>query len=136
MYKIFVQNKNLQEKYPENMMKGMAYFEVFYNNKLKDEKKAIIDYLENYPTVKKSSKKSIKSLYSLTQAKKSMRESVGLSLNENLEEALVRYMHMYDFLSQGKKSTNKLTHKEKKLKKESTKFKKYYGSFKKNIEVF
>ena len=135
MYKIFVQNKNLQEKYPENMMKGMAYFEVFYNNKLKDEQKAIDDYLENYPTVKKNSKKSLKSLHSLTQAKKSMRESVGLNLNDNLEEALVRYMHMHDFLSLGKKSKNKLTYKEKKLKKESTKFKKYYGAFKKNLEL-
>ena len=33
MYKTFVQNKNLQEKYPENMMKAMAYFEFFYNQK-------------------------------------------------------------------------------------------------------
>ena len=45
----FVQNKNLQEKYPENMMKAMAYFEVFYNQKLKDEKLAIKDYQENFP---------------------------------------------------------------------------------------
>ena len=58
MYKTFVQNKNLQEKYPENMMKAMAYFEVFYNQKLKDEKLAILDYNENFPDVKKSSKKS------------------------------------------------------------------------------
>ena len=135
MYKVFVQNKNLQEKYPENMMRAMAYFEVFFNNKLKEEKKAIKDYHENFPDVKKSSKKSIKSLYSLTQAKKSMRESVGLTLNDSLEDALVKYMHMYDFLSQGTKSQNKLNTEEKKLKKESTKFKKYYGSFKKNLEL-
>ena len=44
MYKTFVQHKNLNEKYPENMMRAMAYFEVFYNNKLKEEKKAIEDY--------------------------------------------------------------------------------------------
>ena len=135
MYKVFVQNKNLQEKYPENMMRAMAYFEVFLNNKLKEEKKAIKDYYENFPDVKKSSKKSIKSLYSLTQAKKSMRESVGLTLNDNLDDALMKYMHMYDFLSQGVKSQNKLTSEENKLKKESTKFKKYYGSFKKNLEL-
>ena len=98
MYKTFVQNKNLQEKYPENMMKAMAYFEVFYNQKLKEEKSAILDYSENFPNVKKSSKKSIQSLYSLTQAKKSMRESVGLTLNEDIDEALIKYMHMYDFL--------------------------------------
>ena len=135
MYKVFVQNKNLQEKYPENMMKGMAYFEIFFNNKLKEEKKAIIDYSENFPEVKKSSKKSMKSLYSLMQAKKSMRESIGLTLNDNLEDALVKYMHMHDFLSEGIKSKNKLTGEQKKLKKESSKFKKYYGTFKKNLEL-
>ena len=135
MYKVFVQNKNLQEKYPENMMKAMAHFEVFYNQKLKDEKSAIQDYYENFPNIKKSSKKSIQSLYSLTQAKKSMRESVGLTLNEGIEEALIKYMHMHDFLVQGTKSKNKLTTTEKKLKRESTNFKKYIGSFKKNLEL-
>ena len=135
MYITFVQNKNLQEKYPENMMKAMAYFEVFYNQKLKDEKLAIKDYQENFPNVKKSSKKSIQSLYSLTQAKKSMRESVGLTLNEGIEEALIKYMHMHDFLVQGTKSENKLTTTEKKLKRESANFKKYIGSFRKNLEL-
>ena len=135
MYKTFVQNKNLQEKYPENMMKAMAYFEVFYNQKLKDEKLAIKDYQENFPDVKKSSKKSIRSLHSLTQAKKSMRESVGLTLDESIEEAMIKYMHMHDFLVQGTKSKNKLTTNEKKIKKESANFKKYIGSFKKNLEL-
>lgn len=135
MYKTFVQNKNLQEKYPENMMKAMAYFEVFYNQKLKDEKSAILDYQKNFPNVKKSSKKSIQSLYSLTQAKKSMRKSVGLTLNYNIDVALIKYMHMHDFLAKGTKSKNDLTSNEKKLKKESTNFKKYIGSFKKNLEL-
>ena len=63
MYKTFVQHKNLNEKYPENMMRAMAYFEVFYNHKLKEEKSAIEDYQNNYPNVKDSSKKTIRSLY-------------------------------------------------------------------------
>ena len=135
MYRTFVQNKNLHEKYPENMMKAMAYFEVFYNQKLKDEKLAIQDYQANFPNVKKSSKKSIRSLHSLTQAKKSMRESVGLTLDENIEQAMIKYMHMHDFLVQGTKFKNKLTTNEKKIKKESANFKKYIGSFKKNLEL-
>ena len=43
-----------------------------------------------------------------------MRESVGLTLNDSLEDALVKYMHMYDFLSQGIKSQNKLNTEQKK----------------------
>ena len=135
MYKTFVQNKNLNEKYPENMMKAMAYFEVFYNHKLKEEKKAIEDYQNNYPNVKKSSKKAIQSLYSLSNAKESMRKSIGLNSKDKLEDALIGYMHMYDFMSQGVKTQNKLTSEEKKIKKETTRFKSSYGAFKKNLEL-
>ena len=135
MYKTFVQHKNLNEKYPENMMRAMAYFEVFYNNKLKEEKKAIEDYKSNYPNVKKSSKKAIQSLYSLSNAKESMRKSIGLTSNDKLEDALTGYMHMYDFMSQGVKTQNKLTSEEKKIKKETNKFKSTYGAFKKNLEL-
>ena len=35
MYLIFVKQKNLMEKYPENVMKAMAYFEFFYMDQLK-----------------------------------------------------------------------------------------------------
>jgi hypothetical protein len=135
MYKTFVQHKNLNEKYPENMMRAMAYFEVFYNHKLKEEKKAIEDYQDNYPNVKKNSKKAIQSLYSLSQAKESMRKSIGLTSNDKLEDALNGYMHMYNFMSQGVKTQNKLTSEEKKIKKESTKFKLTYGAFRKNLEL-
>ena len=135
MYKTFVQHKNLNEKYPENMMRAMAYFEVFYNHKLKEEKSAIEDYQNNYPNVKDSSKKTIRSLYSLSQAKESMRKSIGLTSDDKLEDALTGYMHMYDFMSLGIKSTNKLTNEEKKIKRESTKFKSAYGAFKKNLEL-
>jgi hypothetical protein len=38
MYQTFVQKPKLMEKYPENMMKAMAYFEIFYNYQLKDKK--------------------------------------------------------------------------------------------------
>ena len=82
MYKTFVQHKNLNEKYPENMMRAMGYFEVFYNHKLKEEKKAIEDYQNNYPNVKKSSKKAIQSLYSLSQAKK---DCYRWGLNSDIE---------------------------------------------------
>ena len=38
-----------------------------------------------------------------------MRESVGLTLDENIEQAMIKYMHMHDFLVQGTKFKNKLT---------------------------
>ena len=134
MYKTFVQNKNLMEKNPENMMKAMGYFEVFYMQKIKDGEKYIEKFKKNYPNINWKTKKEVQSLYSLNQARKSMRESIGLTLNDDPEEALERYMHMHDFLAKGIKFENKLTSNEKKLKKRSTKFKKHYGSFKKTIQ--
>ena len=134
MYKIFVQNKNLMEKYPENMMKAMGYFEVFYMQKIKDSEKYIKKFKKNYPNISWKTKKEVKSLHSLNQARKSMRESIGLTLNDDPEEALERYMHMYNFLAKGKKTKQNLTKNEKKLKQRSTKFKKHYGSFKKTIQ--
>jgi len=64
-----------------------------------------------------------------------MRKSIGLTSDDKLEDALTGYMHMYDFMSQGIKSTNKLKNEEKKIKRESSKFKSAYGAFKKNLEL-
>jgi len=77
----------------------------------------------------------MKSLYSLNEARKTMREAMGLTLEDDPEVALKHYMTMYNFLGQGEKKNNKLTKSEKKLKKESTKFKKHYGLFKKTVQL-
>ncbi len=134
MYKTFVQNKNLMEKYPENMMKAMGYFEVFYMQKIKEGEKYIEKFKKNYPNINWKTKKEVKSLYSLNQARKSMRESIGLTLKDDPEEALERYMHMHNFLAKGEKKKQNLTKNEKKLKKRSAKFKKHYSSFKNTIQ--
>ena len=39
MYDVFVRKKNLMEKYPENLMRGMGYFEIFYMDQL-DKKRS------------------------------------------------------------------------------------------------
>ena len=135
MYDVFVRNKGLMEKYPERLMRAMGYFELFYMDQLDEEKRNIKRFKENYPNISKGLKKKMQSLYSLNQARKSMRESMSLTLNDDPEVALDRYMTMHNFLEQGEKSINKLTKDEKRLKKKSANFKKRYGSFKKNIEL-
>ena len=135
MYDVFVRNKGLMEKYPEKLMSAMGYFELFYMDQLDEKKRDIKRFKENYPNISKGLKKKMQSLYSLNQARKSMREAMGLTLNDEPEVALERYMSMHNFLEQGEKSINKLTKAEKRLKKKSANFKKKYGSFKKNIEL-
>ena len=119
MYDVFVRKKGLMEKYPENMMRAMGYFEFFYMDQLDKKKKSIERFKEKYPDVGWYLAKEIKGLYSLNQARKSMREAMGLSLNSDPEKALEHYMTMYNFLGQGEKKIVKLTSSEKKLKKES-----------------
>jgi uncharacterized protein YqgQ len=135
MYETFVQKPTLMEKYPENMMKAMAYFEIFYNYELKKKKRSIEKFEKNYPDISWFTKKNIKTLYSLNQAKKSMRESLSLNMDNSLEESLDRYVFMHNFLQPAEKTTHKLSSGEKKLKKFSTKFKQNYGKLKKTLEI-
>ena len=135
MYQTFVQKPKLMEKYPENMMKAMAYFEIFYNYQLKDKEKSLEKFKKNYPEINWKTKKDVKTLYSLNVAKKSMRNSLSLNMDNNLEESLDRYVFMHNFLQPAEKITHKLSSGEKKLKKFSTKFKQNYGKLKKTLET-
>ena len=135
MYDSFVRAPKLMEKYPDRMMKAMGYFEIFFNYELEKKKKSIENFKRNYPNIRWDIKNDIKTLYSLNKARKTMRESMGLNLNNTIEEALDRYMLMYSFLKDSKKIETKLSSKQKKLNKESAKFKKNYGSFKKTLEL-
>ena len=135
MYLIFVQQKNLMEKNPENLMKAMGYFEFFYMEQLKKKKKNLTKFKEKWPNVSISVRKDMKSLYSLNQARKSMREAMGLTLQDDIQDALKRYMLMHDFLSKAKKQTVKLTAQEKKLRKFSKKLNSGLTSIEKNIKL-
>ena len=135
MYQTFVQKPKLMEKYPENMMKAMAYFEIFYNYQLKDKEKSLEKFKKNYPEITWKTKKDVKTLYSLNFAKKSMRNAMSLNMDNSLEESLDRYVFMHDFLKPAEKITHKLSHEEKKLKKFSTKLKQNYGKLKKTLEA-
>ena len=135
MYQTFVQKPKLMEKYPENMMKAMAYFEIFYNYQLKDKEKSLEKFKKNYPEITWKTKKDVKTLYSLNFAKKSMRNALSLNMDNSLEESLDRYVFMHDFLKPAEKITHKLSREEKKLKKFSTKLKQNYGKLKKTLEA-
>ena len=135
MYDTFVRKPRLMEKYPENMMKAMAYFEIFYNYQLEDKKRSLEKFEKNYPEINSKVKKDVKTLYSLNSAKRSMRKALSLNMDNSLEESLERYVFMHDFLKPDEKITHKLSPKEKKLKKFSTKLKQEYGKFKKTLEA-
>ena len=135
MYLTFVRNKGLMEKYPENLFKAMGYFEFFYMDQLRKKKKNISKFQEKWPNIPHYVKKDIKSLYSLNQARKTMRESMGLTLNDDVDVALERYMLMYNFLSQAEKETVKLSSEEKYLRKNSKRLNISISNIQKNTKL-
>ena len=112
--KTFVTQKGLMEKYTDRVILGMAYFEFFYMQQLKENKRSLRRFKETYPKVNAAIKKDMQKIYGLNKAKKSMREALGLSLDDTEEVAIQRYYVLYKLLNQADVKTIKLSKEEKK----------------------
>jgi len=132
--KIFISQKGLMEKYTDRVILGMAYFEYFYMQQLKENKKSLETFERKYPKVNAATKKNLKKLYGLNKAKKSMREALGLSLNDSPEVAIKRYYTLYKLLNQAEIKTIKISKEEKKLIKTHNKISKNISKLKSLIE--
>jgi len=132
--RLFVQQKGLLEKYPAKMMKGMVYFEFFYQQQLKDNERAINNFKANYPPWDPGNIKTMQKLYSLNKARKSMREAMGLNLNDDMSKVLSTQITMYKLINQSKTSINKLTKEEKKIIKLDKNINKEVGKVKSLVE--
>ena len=111
---IFVQQKGMLDKFPENLMLGMGYFEFFYMQQLKDHKKDIIAFKEKYPNIGWT-KTNIKKIYGLNKARKAMRNALGFTLEDDVQEVLNRYYTLSQLFSLGEKEILELSSEEKKL---------------------
>ena len=111
---IFVQQKNMLDKYPENLMLGMGYFEFFYMQQLKDHKKDIIAFKEKYPNIGWT-KTNIKKIYGLNKARKAMRNALGFTLEDDVQEVLNTYYRLSQLFSLGEKEILSLVVKKKRL---------------------
>ena len=131
---IFVTQKNLMDKYPENLMKGMAYFEFFYIQQLKDNKKNIEKYVNNYPNVKNHVRKSAQKIYGLNKARKSMRKALGFTLKDDLQDVLTTYVTLSKLFEKGEKITLKLNSDQKKIYKSHKKLTEYVSKIKSLVE--
>ena len=78
----------------------MAYFELFYLNSLKKNTKRIDKFLENWPEQKGTME--VISVLKLNKSRKKMRAALGMDLNTPVEEAMMRFWTLGDFLNQGK----------------------------------
>ena len=131
---IFVKQKGLMEKYTDRVIIGMGYFEFFYMQQLKDSRKDIIRFKQNYPKINAGLKKKIKKIYGLNKARKSMREALGLTLSDSPETAIKRYYTLYKLLNQAEIKTVNISNEEKKLIKTHNKISKNISKLKSLIE--
>ena len=109
----FITKKGQMEKNTDQVILGMAYFEFFYMQQLKDNKKSLETFEKKYPKINAATKKNIQKIYGLNKARKSMREALGLSLENTPEEAIERYYVLYKLLNQAEIKTINLTKEEK-----------------------
>ena len=114
----FITKKKSLEKYPHNMMKAMGYFEVYYMQTLEDKKFNLARFKDD--DYNSNDIKNINTLLSLNKARKSMREAVGLTLDDSAEEAINRFWLMNEYLSKGKVKTIQTDTKISKKKKTTT----------------
>ena len=109
----FITKKGQMEKNTDQVILGMAYFEFFYMQQLKDNKRSLDTFEKKYPKINAATKKNIQKIYGLNKARKSMREAIGLSLENSPEEVIKRYYVLYKLLNQAEIKTIKLTKEEK-----------------------
>ena len=110
---IFVNQKGLNDKYPQRMMLGMAYFEYFYMQQVKEAKYTLERFESKYPAT--STKPRISKLYSLSEARKTMREALGLSVNDDPKNAVDTFYTMFKLYEQAELKEESITDQDKKI---------------------
>ena len=127
MARIFGRKGTYFDRYGGAQLYGMAYFELFYLNSLKKNTRKIDKFLENWPE-KKGSMEVI-SVLKLNKSRKKMREALGMDLNTPVEEAMMRFWTLGDFLNQGKANKREVNKEIKQRRKLLVQYKKAISSF-------
>ena len=103
--KAFSRGQNYQQRHPDNIIKAMAMYEIFYLGKLKENERYLVRYKKNWPNDygfrKKKDEAAIRSLKSLNKGRKDMREALGMNLETSTEDAVKRFWVLGEFLGLG-----------------------------------
>ena len=132
--KIFINQKGLLNKYPERMMLGMAYFEFFYMQTLRDSKQDLEIFTYKYPSLR--TKTTMQKIHNLNLARKTMREAVGLSITDSPEKAVEVFYTMSKLFAQSSTKEIKLSREEKNKIKLHNEINSNLAKSKKTIEKF
>ena len=125
---IFKRTEKYNLRYPGNQIRGMALYEIFYLNTLKQNEKKINEFLENWPKENKNADDVIR-MIRLNKSREKMRTALGMDLNTSVEDALEIYWVMASFLDLGVAKKQKIS-KDLKLRK------KFLAEYKQTISKF
>jgi len=112
MYRIFVQRTAIYHaRYPGEMIKGMAWYELFYHGKLKKVQKEI-EKFNNYSLEKKRKSNritsQINSLVKMNKGRENMRKAMGMSLDDDIETVIKKHWVLGEFLNNDKLKVKKI----------------------------
>ena len=105
----FNRSEKGQQRFPGNMIKAMAAFEIFYIDSLRKNRETLNRYKEKKGTKylrKSADETKIRSLISLNQGREKMRKALGMDLQTPRVEAIKKFWYLGDFLSLGKALKN------------------------------
>ena len=110
LFKTFTRSPVWGQKYPGKLIKGMALYEIFYLQKLREAEKAIIRYQRNWSKradiiYKNKDQKDIQSLIGMNKGRKNMRNALSIKIEETPEQAIQKFWILGEFLDLGKPKT-------------------------------
>ena len=119
MSKSFSKGEGYNGRHPDNMIKAMAYFELFYMGQLRKNKKALVKYKKYLDEKKQTSaakspfhirraENKIRSLIGTNKGRKAMRKALGMTIELDPATAIKRFWALGELLALGKPKPNKI----------------------------
>ena len=130
----FQRSDRYNDKNPGNQVYAMAHFELFFMNKLREERNSLKKFKENWPEKKINTDKVI-SLIKLNETRKMMRNALGMNMNNSIEEVIDIYWTLGDFLQLGEIKVEKVDKDLLKRKRVLSEYKSIVSSLKRNLET-
>ena len=116
MWANFGRSSTWGQKHPGKMIQSMAMYEVFYLSRLYETRKAIKRFNENkykkglfVKYKKKNDESKIRSLFSMNNGRKNMREALGMDMETPIKEAIQKFWLLGEFLEMGVPKDNNIT---------------------------
>jgi len=104
MSKSFSRGGSYNGRHPDNMIKAMAYFELFYMGQLRKNSHALAQYKEYHDEGKKQKsgiEAKVRSLIGTNKGRKAMREALGMTIELDPAIAIKRFWALGALLALG-----------------------------------